>query len=131
VSEVDLEKVRKFSAASLSRFTIPEDLLRYAQEAQEHLIELTNELEDIRNSEKFILAEDCPQDEKHCGCIPTLKREVERLREALVSCGANDRTPHYEYGDPNRNGKLPGPGKRWNSPREIAHAALAEGGDDG
>jgi len=44
---------------------------------------LEAELEDFKNSEKFVLSEDCPTDEKHCGCVPILKSEVKRVRVEL------------------------------------------------
>ncbi|MES0385793.1 MAG: hypothetical protein ABUJ98_14560, partial [Hyphomicrobium sp.] len=37
------------------------------------------ELADIRDGERKILEEKCAGDEKHCGCVPTLRKEVERL----------------------------------------------------
>jgi len=42
-------------------------------------IKLAAELQDIRDSEQTILAEKCANDEKHCGCVPTLRGEIERL----------------------------------------------------
>jgi hypothetical protein len=41
------------------------------------------ELADRRDSDQRILSEQCPSDEQHCACVPTLRREVARLREAL------------------------------------------------
>jgi len=49
---------------------------------------LREELADIQNSERIILAEDCPTDEVHCGCVATLRGEVEGLRVKVDSEGA-------------------------------------------
>ncbi len=40
---------------------------------------LREELADIENSHRFVMAEDCPTDEVHCGCVPILKAENARL----------------------------------------------------
>lgn len=40
-----------------------------------------SKLADIHDSEKFILSEDCPNDEVHCGCVPVLKRKFAELRK--------------------------------------------------
>ena len=42
------------------------------------------ELDDIKESTKFVMAEDCPTDEIHCGCVPILKTENARLSKALA-----------------------------------------------
>ena len=37
---------------------------------------LKEELEDYHNTEKFVLSEDCPTDENHCGCVVILKKRI-------------------------------------------------------
>lgn len=57
----------------------------------------------------------------------------DELLEALRICEQNDKTPPYDYNGSNsvnRNGQNPGAGKRWNTPREIARAALAKATKD-
>jgi hypothetical protein len=46
-------------------------------------IKVLDELQDIRDGERTILDEKCASDEVHCGCVPTLRKEIEKLREAL------------------------------------------------
>lgn len=29
-----------------------------------------------KNAEKFVLSEDCPTDEIHCGCVVILKKQI-------------------------------------------------------
>ena len=57
------------------------------------------------------------------------RASAERLAEALRAVERLDKTTSYDYGDGktarDRNGNLPAEG-RWNTPREIARAALAE-----
>jgi len=59
-----------------------------------------------------------------------LQARVAELEEALRAVEATDKTPAYEYGkgkqSRNRAGALPESG-RWQTPREIARAALAAG----
>ena len=40
-------------------------------------------IDDYRESISKVLDDRCPADECHCGCVPILQNEVERLREAL------------------------------------------------
>jgi septal ring factor EnvC (AmiA/AmiB activator) len=58
------------------------------------------------------------------------KQKAERLAEALKSCEQLDRTPEYRYGEPDRQGHMPGIGKRWKTPKEKAKEALAEEPND-
>jgi hypothetical protein len=44
---------------------------------------LREELADIRDGEQTILAEKCASDEVHCGCVPTLRKEIERMQNIL------------------------------------------------
>lgn len=109
MGEVDLEKVRKRLEYWRSNrgFYLPmglrddlRDAIQLADEARRWRIvaeeyldqtgrlrkettQLVDELQDIRDSERIILDEKCASDEVHCGCVPTLRREIERLREAL------------------------------------------------
>ena len=49
------------------------------------------------------------------------------LRKLLEAIVLNDRSEPYEYGEKRlRDGAEPSPGKRWNTPREMARAALLE-----
>lgn len=50
--------------------------------------------------------------------------ENAELRGALRTCVLHDRTPIYEYGEPNPRGVKPGKGQRWNTPREVARDTL-------
>ena len=45
--------------------------------------ELEEELDDYHNTEKFVLGEDCPTDENHCGCVVILKKRIKVL-EAVI-----------------------------------------------
>ena len=45
------------------------------------LAEKVRELRDVDR----VLSEECPTDELHCGCVPALRREIERLREAIMA----------------------------------------------
>ena len=56
-----------------------ENALTVTRKVVAEITTLRNELADIQNSERTILAEDCPTDEIHCGCVPTLRGEMERL----------------------------------------------------
>jgi hypothetical protein len=69
-------------------------------------IKLATELQDIRDGNRIILDEKCASDEVHCGCVPVLRREIGRLREALEKIVA--------IGQPDCGGR----------PRGIARAAL-------
>jgi len=42
---------------------------------------------DYRQDIARVLDEQCPTDERHCGCVPILRAEIERLRGALDSAG--------------------------------------------
>lgn len=56
--------------------------------------------------------------------IAELEGEVERLAKVLKSIPTLDKTPEYEYGEPDRNGNKPGSGKRWKTPAESSRDAL-------
>ncbi len=43
---------------------------------------LRETLQDIRDGERIILEEKCASDEIHCGCVPTLRGEIDRLMKA-------------------------------------------------
>lgn len=43
---------------------------------------LCEELQDIHDGERIILEEKCASDEIHCGCVPTLRKEIVRLTQA-------------------------------------------------
>jgi hypothetical protein len=46
---------------------------------------------DVENSQRIVLEEKCAPDEKHCGCVPILRQELARLREALDRLVAAER----------------------------------------
>ena len=69
-ARTDLEKVRELADAARI-----EGFIAYSSA----IMQLAAELQDIRDSEQTILAEKCANDEKHCGCVPTLRGEIERL----------------------------------------------------
>jgi hypothetical protein len=50
---------------------------------EQEIEQLREELADIKDGNRIILDEKCASDEVHCGCVPVLRGEVERLREAL------------------------------------------------
>ena len=49
----------------------------------ERIKELEEKLEDWENSAKFVLGDDCPTDEVHCGCVVILKKRIKEL-EILI-----------------------------------------------
>jgi hypothetical protein len=51
----------------------------YDSECEAHR-EALDDLAYRNQSDRRVLADECPADERHCGCVPTLRREVERLR---------------------------------------------------
>jgi hypothetical protein len=59
-------------------------------------IQLADELQDIRDSEQTILDEKCASDEVHCGCVPTLRGEIERLRSENTTTGEAWDSLHVE-----------------------------------
>lgn len=56
-------------------------------------------------------------------CFPDIQRlcstALAALR-ALQGVYLSDKTPDYEYGQPDRQGRKPGAGQRWKTPKEIA-----------
>lgn len=56
---------------------------------------LRKELSDIKDAHQTVMSERCPEDEKHCACVPTLRAEIKRLRDSAhakhvwPSCGHN------------------------------------------
>jgi len=63
----------------------PDILALKLGQAEKENTRLAEELADIQNSQRIILAEDCPTDEVHCGCVPTLRDELESTRMQLIS----------------------------------------------
>ena len=39
------------------------------------------ELDDWLEGAKRVMSEDCPTDEKHCACVPTLRRELAKVTQ--------------------------------------------------
>jgi Asp-tRNA(Asn)/Glu-tRNA(Gln) amidotransferase C subunit len=82
--------------------------------------QLVDEVADWRDTQKRIMAEDCAPDEQHCTCVPVLRREIERLRDALASVLCSDNWISI----PDDQGKVywlwDGDGEPW----EIARAVI-------
>lgn len=58
---------------------------------------LKDELDEYHNAEKFVLGDDCPTDEVHCGCMVILKKQIKdqnnqirKLADALALKGINN-----------------------------------------
>lgn len=45
--------------------------------------ELQQELDDWKESHRIVMEEKCPVDEKHCTCVPSLKKEIEKLKKEI------------------------------------------------
>ena len=58
------------------------EFVLYADHAAE-VERLKAELEDIAESHRMVMNEQCPGDEIHCTCVPILKREIAALTKAL------------------------------------------------
>ena len=43
---------------------------------EKRIAELKVELDDYHNAERFVLSDDCPTDEVHCGCVVILKKQI-------------------------------------------------------
>ena len=54
-----------------------------SQEKDERIKDLEEELDDYHNTEKFVLGEDCPTDENHCGCVVILKKRIKDLEDTF------------------------------------------------
>jgi len=48
---------------------------------------LEAELADWRETQRSVMAEKCPTDERHCTCVPMLRKEIESLRALERSLG--------------------------------------------
>ena len=46
---------------------------------KERIEELEEQLDDYHNTEKFVLGDDCPTDENHCGCVMILKKRIKEI----------------------------------------------------
>jgi len=58
--------------------------IKHCEELRRRNAELERELADIKASYRNILAEPCESDDRvHCTCVPALRSENERLRDAL------------------------------------------------
>ena len=49
---------------------------------QDENTNLRDELSVIAEEHRMVMSEKCPSDEMHCTCVPVLRREIARLREA-------------------------------------------------
>ena len=53
------------------------------EKLKKRIKELESKLEEWENIKKFVLSEDCPTDEVHCGCVIILKKRIKELEAAL------------------------------------------------
>ena len=69
---------------------------------REHCAEamrLVQEIEDIKESYKFVMDEKCTSDEKHCACVPPLRQMVKELQAALDAANADAQAAKDYIGD--------------------------------
>ena len=52
-------------------------------ELRQQLADKTEELDDWREGHRRVMSEDCPSDEKHCACVPTLRRELAKVKPVV------------------------------------------------
>jgi hypothetical protein len=57
-----------------------------ALELYAELEKAETELADIRDAHIRVMSEQCPTDEIHCTCVPTLRRELAELQERIEHC---------------------------------------------
>ena len=55
----------------------------YADAKSTEIASLRAEVEDWRETQRSVMSETCPTDEKHCTCVPMLKKENASLRKQL------------------------------------------------
>ena len=98
--------------------------------ARETLIRLADELQDIQDGNRIILEEKCASDEVHCGCVPTLRGEIERLKGRIGDYqDASSQKSEIICGQDDENARLRAAlekierGGPWDS-KSIARAAL-------
>ena len=54
-------------------------------------------LDDYYDDHRAVVAGQCAPDERHCSCVPHLRREVEAMRAVVEAAGeVNDAPPDYE-----------------------------------
>ena len=53
------------------------------QQVQAERSELARQNMELQEKYQRIVAEECPSDEKHCGCVPALREEIGRLKSAV------------------------------------------------
>lgn len=46
--------------------------------------QLRNIIADYRDDVKRVLDEKCPTDERHCGCVPILRKQINKYQKALI-----------------------------------------------
>lgn len=46
--------------------------------------QLRNIIADYRDDVKRVLDEKCPTDERHCGCVPILREQINKYQKALI-----------------------------------------------
>lgn len=90
----EIERLRKESAgweaSYRERCQVFSDLTREEVASEKRIQELESELQDWRDGHKRVMAEDCPADEQHCGCVPGLRERIGELEGELADwrCGA-------------------------------------------
>ena len=50
-----------------------------AEAAEAEVGRLKARLDEIADQHRRVMADECPSDEKHCPCVPVLRREVEAM----------------------------------------------------
>ena len=94
------------------------DLKNWKQELVRMLAKLVGWRNETVDDELFAFIE---------SLLAAREKEWVEVLESIINA---DKTPRYIYGTSERSrntkGKLPGIGKRWNTPREIASEALQE-----
>lgn len=53
------------------------------EEINRRFAEFKEELDDIYAQHKMVMAEKCAPDEKHCTCVPMLRRDLKKVTEEL------------------------------------------------
>ena len=70
-----------------------ERLAAFLAAAEEERDRLRVRVEDFEDDFRKVTSETCAPDERHCSCVPYLRREIARLRAG--GCARNQRTTQY------------------------------------
>ena len=60
------------------------DLERKCKTLESENAELRDVIGDYRNDASRVLDEKCPSDERHCGCVPILRDQLNKYQKALI-----------------------------------------------